>query len=94
MDESGTDEADCRRKVVSGRMATGAIMSLVNVRGLQLECDKVLHETLVVPVRMYGSETLIWEEKEEFRIRTVQMDNHRGLVGIRRMDKVPKAWIR
>ena len=36
---------------------------------------------------MYGSETMIW-------IRTVQMDNLRVLLGIRRMDKVPNARIR
>ena len=29
---------------------TGAIRSLVNARGLQLECARVLHETLLVPV--------------------------------------------
>ena len=28
----------CRRKVTSGRKVTGAIRSLVNARGLQLEC--------------------------------------------------------
>ena len=34
------------------------------------------------------------EEKEWSRIRAVQMDNLRGLLGIRRMDKVPNAQIR
>ena len=34
------------------------------------------------------------KEKERFRIRTVQMENLRGLLGIRRMDKVPNASIR
>ena len=29
-----------------------------------LECARVLHETLLVPVLMYGSETMIWKEKE------------------------------
>ena len=38
----------------------------------------VLQETLLVPVLMYGSETVIEE----------------GLFGIRRMDRVPNAWIR
>ena len=54
----------------------------------------VLHETLLVPVLMYGSETMLWLEKERFRIRAVQMDNLRGLLGIRRMDRVPNARIR
>ena len=43
----------------------------------------VLHETLLVPVLTYGSETMLWKEKEISRIRTVQMDNLRGLLGIR-----------
>ena len=33
-------------------------------------------------------------EKESSRIRAVKMDKLRGLLGIRRMDKVPNAWIR
>ena len=36
---------------------------------------------------------MIWRE-ERSRIRAVQMDNPRGLLGIRRMDKVLNAWIR
>ena len=53
----------------------------------------VLHETLLVPVLMYSSETMLWKE-EISRIRAVQVDNLRGLLGIRRMDKVPNARIR
>ena len=33
-------------------------------------------------------------EKSRFRIRSVQMDNPRGVLGIIRMDRVPNAWIR
>ena len=42
---------------------------------------------------MYGSETMIWREKERSRVRAVQMNNLRGLLGIRRMDKDPNAHI-
>ena len=44
----------------------------------------VLHETLFVPFLMYGSEKMLWKERS--RIRAVQMDNLRGLLGIRSMD--------
>ena len=54
LNESGTDGAECSRKVVSGRRVAGATRSLVNTRDLQLECARVLHETLLVPVLMYG----------------------------------------
>ena len=29
---------------------------------------------------------MLWKKKERFRIRAVQMDNLRGMLGIRRMD--------
>ena len=93
LDESGTDGAECSRKVVSGRMVASVIRSLVNARDLQLECARVWHETLLVPSLMYGSE-MLWKEKERSRIRAVQMENLRELLGIRRMDRVPNAWIK
>ena len=50
MEEAGTDEAECSRKVASGRRVADAIRSLVNARDLQIECSRSLHETLLVPV--------------------------------------------
>ena len=93
LDESGTFEPECCRKVERGRREPGAIRSLNNARNLQLQCARVLHWPLLVPVVTYGSET-IWKEKERSRIRAVQMDNLRFLLGIRKMDKVSNARIR
>ena len=64
MDEPSADGAECSRKVASGRRVPGAIRSLVNARDLQLGCDRDVHETLLVTVLMYGSETMLWKEKE------------------------------
>ena len=69
--ESGSDGAGCRRKVESGKRVAGAIRSLVNVKDLQFECASVLYESLLVPVLMYGSETMLWKKKERSRIRAV-----------------------
>ena len=80
--------------MASGKRVAGAIRPLISSRDLQLEYGIVLHETLLVPVLMYGSETMLWREKERTRIRAVQMDNLRGLLGVRRMDRVPDARIR
>ena len=55
----GLDESVCSRNVVSGRKIAGAIRSLVNARDLQLECTRVLHETLPTPIPMYGSEIML-----------------------------------
>ena len=94
LDKSGRDWAECNRKVATGRREAGAIRSLVNGRDLQLQYARVLHETLLVYVLMYESETMIWKEKERSRIRNVQIDNLRGLLGIKMMDRVLYAWIR
>ena len=59
LDDSGTDEAEYSRKVASGRRVAGALRSLVNARSLQLDCARVLHESLLVPVLTYGSVTMI-----------------------------------
>ena len=64
LDESGTDGAECNRKVLSGRRVADAIRSLVNARDLQLQCARVLHETLLVPVLIYGSENVMEGEGE------------------------------
>ena len=80
--------------MASGRRVSGAIRSLVNARSLQFECARIMHESLLVPVLTYGSETMIWTEKEISRIRAVQMDNLRGLLGIRRIDKFQNERIR
>ena len=37
---------------------------------------------------------MIWKEKERIRIRTIQMDDLIGLLGIKWVDKVLNIWIR
>ena len=56
--------------LVSRKKVAAAIRSMVNARDLQLDCATVLHETLLVPVLMYGSWTMLWRE-ERSRVRTV-----------------------
>ena len=80
--------------MASGRRAAGAIRSLVNAMEFHVDNARILHETLLLPVLMYGSETTLWKEKERSRVRAVEMDNLRGFLGIRRMDRVSNARIR
>ena len=83
-----------RKSVIGRGRVAGTIRSLVNARILQFDCATVLHESLLVLVLTYGSETMIRMEKERPMIWAVRLDNLRGLLGIRRMDKVPNALIR
>ena len=51
LDESGTNGAECSKKVASGRRVAGAIRSLANARDL--------HEALLISFLIYGSETML-----------------------------------
>ena len=71
------------------KKVTGVIWSLVNAMSLHLEC--------VMPCMIhcwYPFLRMIWSEKERSRIMALQMNNLRGLLGVRRMDKVPNSRIR
>ena len=54
--------------MASGRRVAGAIRFLVSATNLQLDCARVLPESLMVPVLTYGSETTIQREEERSRI--------------------------
>ena len=44
----------CHRKMASERRVASAIRSPINARGLQLNCARLLHESLFMAVLMYG----------------------------------------
>ena len=75
LNKSDTYGAEYSRKVASERRAVCAIRPLVNARDYQIQCAKLLHETLLVHVLLYGTETMLWKEKERSRVRVVHMDN-------------------
>ena len=47
-----------------------------------------------MPILMYGSEKMLWREKKKSSVKAVQMDNLRGLLCIRRMERVPNTRIK
>ena len=53
-----------------------------------------LYEALFMPVLLYSSKKIIWREKESSKIRPLQMDTLKGLLGISRTDRVPNTQIR
>ena len=82
------------QECVNGRKVAVAIRFLVNARSLQRECARMLNEAFLILVLLYGSETMVLREKKRSRIRVVQLDNLRGLLGVRRRDRVLKVKIR
>ena len=59
---------------MGGGKGAGAIRSLGNARGLQLQYARVLNEVLLMPVLMYGSETMIWKGRRDLGLGLYRMD--------------------
>ena len=53
---------------MSVRKARGVNRSLMNATNLQIESTWGLHEILLLPVLLYGSETMVWKEKDKSSI--------------------------
>ena len=46
----------------------GAIKSLVDAKGISLECARVLHDGMLLPVLMYSSETMVWNKRYRYKV--------------------------
>src|SRR5678815_3940588 len=44
-------------------------------------------------VLLYGSETMVWNKKYRSKVQCVQMDNLRGMLGVKRINKVRNEYI-
>ena len=65
----------------------GAIMSLVNARSIKLQCARLLHEVVLMPILLYDIETIIWKVDQAYA-------DGQPLLGIRRVDRVLNTQIK
>src|SRR5678816_4185262 len=49
---------------------------------------------MLLPVLLYGSETIFWNKKYRSKVQCVQMDNLRSMLGVRRINKMRNERIR
>ena len=91
-----TNQVWTSQKVV-GRWQVGGVLQVPLGPLLGICSLSVLESCMrhcLCPIFIYGSETILWKEKERSRNTGVQMEKLRGLLGIRRMDRVPNVRIR
>ena len=63
-------------------------MKICKKNKLSVVAASSMHEGVVVPTLMYGSETLLWNSCEKSRITAAEMYNVRGYCGIRRIYRI------
>lgn len=75
----GTEKVKYKNKVMNEKKVAVLIRVPMKNRGLSLECERVLHESLPSPILVYWSKIMIWKEKKKSRMRTVQMNNQKAM---------------
>lgn len=53
---------------MSSRNVDGTIKSLINTRGLSLDCDRVLNEGMILLMLIQKSETMVWNKLERSKV--------------------------
>ena len=52
---------------------------------------RALHEGIAVPVLIFRGETMVWKKKDKSIIGVIEVDNLRSLLGVKRIDRIPKG---
>ena len=65
----------------------GALKSVLSNRGLGIQAKKCLHEGVIVPTALYGTEELGMRSAERRKVNFLEMKYLRSLVGVSRMDR-------
>lgn len=68
---------------MNGRRIAWAIRALINTKELSVECARLLHETMLISTLVYGGETMIWKAVLKSKIKAVQIDNLRAVIGMK-----------
>ena len=59
LNEKGMNDTEYGKKVTSGKKVAGAIKPLVNAKRLSCEHNRVLNESMLLPVLMYDSKAML-----------------------------------
>lgn len=90
----GKSEEDIERRVKKGNSVSGAIHSVMSSQTVSAKARMAIHNGVLVPTLMYGSESWVWQKKNESRINAVEMRSLRKICGVKLSDRVSNEVIR
>lgn len=90
----GKIEKDVKRRVNAGNQINGALHSFVSRKGISQKARLAVHNGVLAPTLMYGSECWAWKKQSESRINAVEMRSLRSMCGVKLIDRVRNEIIR
>lgn len=90
----GLYDEDIERRVNAGNKVYGALGSLVKSRHISQRAKLAVHDAVLAPTLMYGSESWVWKKRQESRINAVEMRSLRSMIGVKLRDRVRNVEVR
>ena len=85
---NGRMDAELNHRSMEVRKCAGVFKSVWKNRNVSMETKRGMHEGIVVPTALYGSEVWVLENKVKNRMDVAEMLFFRSMCGVTRRDEI------
>ncbi|GBP73886.1 hypothetical protein EVAR_82715_1 [Eumeta japonica] len=79
-------DRDIGSRANAGNKVNGALLAIINSKSVSRQGRLSIHNGVLIPTLMYGSESWVWQTNNESRINAVEMRSLRSMCGVSRKD--------
>jgi hypothetical protein len=83
----GKCDSDIERRVNAGNMVCGALHAFMGSRVVSKKAQLAVHNGVLLPTLMYGSESWVWQKKHTSRVNAVEIRALRSMIGVELSDR-------
>jgi hypothetical protein len=91
---NGKTDANVNRRVVAANRMNGALKRVVKNRRISKRARVAIHEGVLIPTIMYGSESWVLQKKDTSKLNAVEMRSLRNICGKNLNDRIRNECIR
>ena len=81
-------EMDVERRIAAGNKVNGALAALMRRRNVSRAARLAVHNAVLVPTLLYGTETWVLQKKNERKRNAVEMRSLRRICGVSLADRI------
>ena len=79
---------DVERRITAGNKVNGALAALTRRQNVSTAARLAVHNALLIPTLLYGSETWVLKKKNERKMNAVEMRSLRRICGVSLADRI------
>ncbi|GBP21123.1 hypothetical protein EVAR_11154_1 [Eumeta japonica] len=94
IDGGKIEQIDIERRVNARNEVNGVLLAITNTKSVSQQVGLAIHNVVLIPTLMYGSESWVWQKKNESRINAVEMQSRHNICGVSRKDICRNSYLR